>query len=325
MKNYLLKTVYSLYYPETKRITSQLFSNSSTLDLYEKSFDEPKIQTQSHIYFRDAWLKWSAPQVKGINLKNYTFYNTAGSSEAIRESLAHYAAGGGKFIFTFKGEYEGYKALAEGYGIQTIEIDRNNWKELAQDSIRYPFYISQPSSIDGNIWEDFSLFLDFMKKTQPNAKIRLDLCYLGTTLEPLEIDLTSSNNVDMIFFSLSKVFGVYFHRIGGVFSRNSMMGLEGNRWFKNLFSLHLGTKLLQTYSIDYFPKKYAQFQNKIIDSLNQNYQPIIFYPSDVIILAYSETGSEHVYEDLKSMKRHSNYRYCLTSYLDFLINNKEEN
>lgn len=326
MKNKLLKTVYSLYYPETKQMTQNLFLDSSSLELYEKSYSEPSIQTQSHLTFKKAWIKWVSPQIKGKNLTDFHFYNTAGSSEAIRESLASHAASGGKYIFTFQGDYEGYKALAESYGMTTVEINRDNWKELSENVIRDPFYISHPSSIDGNIWEDFGIFMEFMQKTQPNCKVRLDLCYVGTTVEKLNLNLNYSN-LDMIFFSLSKVFGVYFHRIGGVFSRHKMLGLEGNKWFKNLLSLHLGTKLLETYSINYIPEKYGSYQMKVVDQLNETYPPVVFYPSDVIFLCYSKSAIEQSFADLRSMKRHekmNHYRYCLTSYLDNLINKEEK-
>lgn len=324
MTNKLLKTVFSLYYPETKELTKSMFLSPESLKLYEESYSEPDVQTQAHLKFKDAWLKWVSPQVKGTNLKDFYFYNTAGSSEAIRESLASFAASGGKNIFVFQGDYEGYKALAEAYGITTIEINRDNWRELANNSIRDPFYLSYPSSIDGNIWEDFEIFMEFMKKTQPSCNIRLDLCYVGTTLEKLNLDLSYSN-IDMIFFSLSKVFGVYFHRIGGVFSRHQLPGLEGNRWFKNLFSLYFGIKLLESYPIGYIPQKYIKYQTEIMEELNQSYHPVKFYPSDVIFLAYSKSFIEHSFEELRVMKRHDkldHYRYCLTALLDKKIMEK---
>ena len=319
----LIKTIYSLYYPESKKITKDLFNNPNSLKFYEKSFTEPKVQTESHIKFKEAWLKWASPQVSGLD--EFYFYNTAGSSEAIRDSLANLKAEGCENIFVFKGEYEGFKALAESYKLNVIEINRQDFLNIPFNSLNGVFYISQPSSIDGNIWKDFDIFVDFIKNTQNSCKIRLDLCYLGTTVTPLKLNLNHSN-IDMVFFSLSKVFGVYFHRIGGVFSREKILSLEGNKWFKNLLSLYLGIELLTTYNIDYIPKKYLTYQNDIIYFLNLKYPNINFIASDVIFLAYSNSNNfEQKYPDLKNMKRHvdlSHYRYCLTPLMDYLINNK---
>lgn len=117
-------TIYSLVYPETQEITQKLWE-SNPLYLYENSYTQPKYQTEIQNKFRDQWLKWSSSQVKGINLDQFKFHNTAGSSEAIRESLADHASKGGKRINVFKGDYEGYRALAEAYRLEVIDHDRD--------------------------------------------------------------------------------------------------------------------------------------------------------------------------------------------------------
>ncbi len=132
--------------------------------------------------------------------------------------------------------------------MQVIQHNRQFWKDLERDSDAMRpgdcFYLSQPSSIDGNTWDDADEFIKMMAHTHPYVRIRLDLCYLGTTTRPFKLLNANMFNVDMIFFSLSKVFGVYYHRIGGVFCKRKLPGLFGNRWFKNLFSLQLGCELM---------------------------------------------------------------------------------
>lgn len=276
-----IKTVYSLFYPETKKLTEELWE-SNPIFLYQNSHNLPKYQTEIEKDFKSEWILWSSSQIT-FNSRNFNFYNTAGSSEAIRESLADYKASGGEKIYIFDGDYEGYQSLAEAYDLKVIKINRNQWKNIKENEINSPFYFSNPSSIDGNVWEECSEFLSFMSKKNPLCKIRIDLCYLGCSSKELNLNLDS---VDMIFFSLSKVYGVYFHRIGGVFSKKPLKGLIGNQWFKNLFSLYLGIHLLKKYPLGYFPKKYKQFQMEIINHLNQK-ESLELIPSDVIILAYS--------------------------------------
>lgn len=291
------KTVFSLVYPETEKVLAKLWKKRP-LYLYQNSYLEKPIQTKLHLKFRDRWLKWTSRSISHNPELIKNFYPTAGSSEAIRESLALFKAQGGKKIHVFSGEYEGYRALAEAYDLKVIEFDRNQWKKikLSPDD---RFYISQPSSIDGNLWKEFPNFIKKMETSK--AKVMLDVCYVGTTTKKIKVD-TNSPAIHTLFFSLSKVFGVYFHRIGGVFSKEPIPGLEGNKWFKNLFSLLLGIKLMKKYKLNKLPKKYKKLQHKIC---HQNK----IKPSDVIMLAFSDLTNEKA----KDFKRTSNQaRYCLT-------------
>lgn len=312
----IVPTIYSLVYPETQSLTEKLWK-SNPLYLYENSYTQPEYQIESQNIFRDQWIQWSSSQVHGIDLAKFKFYNTAGSSEAIRESLADFASKGGKSIYVFKGDYEGYKALAEAYGLNVIDVDRNQWKKLIVND-NSPFYISQPSSIDGNVWSEFEDFLVHMDTQK--SRLMVDLCYVGTSSVPLNINLEHSC-VDSVFFSLSKVFGVYFHRIGGVFTKSEYKGLIGNQWFKNLFSLKLGTELLKTYDINYFPSKYKNIQQAAILELSNDYPKAIIKASDVLILATSK--DTHPDWNLYQRNPLTHYRFCLTPVMDKMIKSKK--
>jgi histidinol-phosphate/aromatic aminotransferase/cobyric acid decarboxylase-like protein len=298
--NYI-KTVYSLFYPETKSMTEKIWK-SSPIYLYEDSFKLPKYQTEIETDFKNQWLEWSKSQIQ-FKSEDFKFYNTAGSSEAIRESLADYKAKGGQKIYVFHGDYEGYQSLAESYNLEVVKIHRESWKNISANSITDPFYFSNPSSIDGNVWDDCQNFINFMTSQNPLSKLRIDLCYVGSSVKSVNLTLDS---VDMIFFSLSKVFGVYFHRIGGVFSKHELKSLYGNQWFKNLFSLHLGISLLKKYSVDYFPNKYRMYQIESIEYINKS-ENLSLIPSDVIILA---TSSVVNLEFVRFPLNHC--RYCIT-------------
>jgi len=121
-------TVYSLFYPETQTVIDRI-SRVYPHEMYTEAWT--KKQDSMHDEFLEAWQLWARPSLPNINWANEFphSYPCNGSSEAIRESLAQYAAdcallgGNGKRvprIHVFEGEYEGYRAVAEGYGIKVI-------------------------------------------------------------------------------------------------------------------------------------------------------------------------------------------------------------
>lgn len=316
-------TVYSLVYPEIQNIIDRI-AKDFPHDIYKEAWT--KKQDVMHDEFLDRWKLWSRPFLPNIKweLEFPQAYPCNGSSEAIRESLAMHAAHNDKpTIHVFRGEYEGYRAVAEGYGIDVCEYDRAAWRSwIRYDRVLKPgdcFYISHPSSLDGNIWPDMDEFLLEMMKYHPEVKIRLDLCYLGTTSGGWTLK-NIAFNVDMIFFSLSKVFGVYYHRIGGVFSKLPMPGLFGNRWFKNLFSLRLGTTLMKEFGPFDLPAKYHPLQVEAVAHLNEHTLDANITPSDVVLLAHRPTTRQGdcsaVIEDWERPLVRQNYlRYCLTPYM----------
>ena len=299
----LSKTVYSLVYPETSDVLRELWQEQP-----HQMYLSPHLQGQLKIdeKFKNTWLQWVSSQVKMPEF-NY-FYPTAGSSEAIRESISLAKVRNPKVkIHVFNGEYEGYKAYADAYGIEIVSHERGDYKtEKFQRALNSEdlFYLSNPSSIDGNIWQGFDEFISILNNSK--LKLMLDLCYVGATAKEMNLDLNQPC-IHTIFFSLSKVFGVYYHRIGGVFSREEMPALYGNIWFKNLFSLCFGTKLMENIKIGQLPKKYAKLQKEICEKENLS-------PADVVLLGIKE--SEDVTDPLY---RHKLIRACLTPKMEQII------
>jgi hypothetical protein len=193
------------------------------------------------------------------------------------------------------------------------------------------FYISQPSSLDGNIWYEFSDFVNLMNLYYPKVPVRVDICYLGSLANQFyRIDLEKPN-VDTVFFSLSKVFGVYYHRIGGVFHRNPQPTLYGNRWFKNAFSLVVGIKLMEAFKPDELPHKYDSVRqmvaNQINDELFRRFGPTQSGGSERLSVYSNRIGLSDAFplanlweipEELaKALNRGTdNSRVCLTPALD---------
>lgn len=302
------KTVYSLIYPESRELIGGLWT-SQPFFLYEKAYE--KHQDRYHEDFLNQWKKWSDPVVK-VDFKSFPYsYSTAGSTEGIRETLVTFANDCRQkniepIIHVFQGEYEGYEAQAKGYGIKVIKHDRKDWRQslnlVSEDNY---FFLSQPSAIDGNIWSDYDSFLSEIDKKN-KVKVFVDLCYVGCVGKEFSVNL-QYNCIERFCFSLSKVFGVYYHRIGGIFSKSSMPGLYGNIWFKNLFSLHLGTELMKNFNVYQLPRQYQFLQDIALANFPG------WKASDVLILAYNLKESN---PEFLEYNRGPNFRICLTPLMD---------
>lgn len=307
--------VYNITYPETKLIKEEMWL-SLPHDMYSKT--PTKKQDNMHFEFFEAWLNWTKPV---LNINDYDFkyfYPTYGSSDAIKETIAYHATNRSvdNFIPTihiFNGEYQGYELYAKNYNVRIIKHDINNYKQSIMD-IAEPndqFYLSQPSSKDGNIWKGYDEFLNWMVINCPKVKIMLDLCYIGTVANEYFIN-ANYNNINTIFFSLSKSFGTFYDRIGGVFCKDEIPNLNENIWLKNLMSLKLGTKLLKTYSVYHLPQKYQYAQKEAIKIIGRN-----IIVSDVILLGHKKTNKPDELD--KYLTRGDNIRYCLTPIMDQII------
>ena len=306
--------VYGLLLPETRAMVRRLWAERPE-NLYERSYDD--VQDAAHVVFLDAWRAWVSPLVSGLGEFHHA-YVANGSSEAIRESVwslasAAHSRGLTPQLHVFAGEYEGYAAYARAAGIAVVSHDREHWADEKSYSPQalHRWYISQPSAIDGNNWPAFPEFVAGM--AERGVEIAVDLAYVGAAADQPAIDL-SLPNIRYVFFSLSKVFGLFYHRVGGTLSRSPMLGLEGNRWFKNMFSLYLGTSLMsETPTLTTLPTRYRHVQLEACQQLGTEHG-IPFTPSEVILLAWSPLGP---YPDV--FRRGGNYRWCLTPTLDALL------
>lgn len=259
-------------------------------------------QDEFHRDFFNTWLEWSKP-IAPIEAQDFTYrYPTAGASEGLSASISEYGnrARAEKFdptIFTFTGEYEGYQAYAKACHIPTTQINRDDWREMvdaiAAASKDHPvqFYISQPSAIDGNLWEHYDEFMTELAKKAPNAEVVLDLTYVGCISNEAHIK-TDYPNITSIAFSLSKPMGAYYDRIGGFLSKRPNDALFGNQWFKNITSLNFGLEFIRSHDVYELPRKYAPLQQEVIDQLahTAKSEPELgalskLQPSDVYMLA----------------------------------------
>lgn len=298
----LSKTVYALVTPETEALRGQI-QTADYMDQFRDAWTGK--QDAYHEEFFNKWCEWSSPVVD-LDRDIFPFYYpTAGASEPLRQIIFNLAAGSSRArIHFFKGEYEGYRAMAEAAGLRCVEHDRNHWGSVSDD-MHYDdmFFISQPSAIDGNVWQDFNRFLSHM----PDRSVVADITYVGAVPESAIVEKFNLNHdsVNAIVFSLSKPFGAYYDRIGGCFAREEDLALFGNRWFKNLTSIRYGTLLLDNLSVFELPERYRAAQEFAIARTDFDLSP-----SDVYILAYGGPNAAGGLSDYLARSRH--IRVCLT-------------
>lgn len=313
------KTVYALVTPETERAKHRLFGDIWSLerDRYHSMFRGAWTGKQDayHEDFFNCWHNWSKPVID-LDRELYPFYYpTSGASEALRHIIYDFAVRNkgdvrAPVIHVFRGEYEGYKAMGQAAGVIVKEWERSNWRALieyleANIGFAHKVFISAPSAIDGNVWPDFN---EFIGAVPMHRSVVVDVTYVGAIGEGFEKFNLNQPSIDSVVFSLSKPFGVYYDRIGGVFMRSEDEGLFGNKWFKNLTSLALGVVLMENFDVFYFHKRYKNIQEKNTSDLSKALG-LELIPSDVFILAH---GPENDSDLAQYLKRGDGIRICLT-------------
>jgi hypothetical protein len=286
------KTIYSLVMPETERIVDGIVGDAGSRlrEEFHSSYREAWTQKQdaAHEVFFDTWKNWNSLVVKTDWAQFPFMYPINGASEGLREAIHDFGAksrvsGFKPTIHVFIGEYEGFSAYAAAAGIPVRVHSRKNWQaSLTQVGPHDQFYLSHPSAIDGNIWQDYDSFARALHEIQPTAKLMLDLTYVGCVAKAFQVK-ADYPNIESIFFSLSKPAGAYYHRIGGMLSRTEYPGLFGNKWFKNLLALRVGTEFMKAHGVHELPTKYAAVQAEAISKANQALG-LQLMPSDVFLL-----------------------------------------
>ena len=129
-------------------------------------------------------------------------------------------------------------------------------------------YMSNPSSIDGNLCD-----------IPTNMPVVLDIAHIGSCNSGVRISVP--DNVEKVFFSLSKCFGLRNYRIGYYWSRTPDKQLErliGSAKLYNYHSMALGEEIIKkncVYDVHHFLKP---IQKKLCDELD-------LVPSDSVWLA----------------------------------------
>lgn len=302
------KTVYSFTFPET----AKMFHDTVNQPAFDSRFERPWESNKPEITddFFGTWRRWTASVVSDTSAFSYS-YPTNGSSEGIREIINHYAntmrlQSKTPYIVTLDGEYEGYKAFAQPLGIQVNSYEYSLFVRAIPNFPQNTLVIlSNPSAVNGNLIKDFDLILHTIAYDRPDIQVMIDLTYVGCVPHTnYHIDL-NHDCVKYVVFSLSKPFGVYYHRIGGCFSKEEIPGLYGNMWFRNLSSLLFGAALMKQYAVDELPKKYLDLAKQSL--------PVDLNHSDVWLLGNLQTASPELLTKYKDFLRtEDSIRICLT-------------
>src|SRR5262245_39373654 len=262
---------------------------------YFSRYHEPWTQKQDsmHDAYFSQWLEWAAPIVSMRPGEFPYRYPTAGASEGIFKIMAEYAATRravdlAPSIHIFEGEYEGFSAYAAALKVRVVTYPRDDWQTVPNRIEPHAqFWLSQPSAIDGMVWEQFGDFLSLMEEAQPDVQVIPDLTYVGSVARDFRVGLEHSN-IPAFVISHSKPFGGYYHRLGGVFARREYLSLFGNKWFKNLQSLAWATEMMTRHGVFDLPRKYRPVQEAVVEQIGRRLKIDGLGPADVLLLGIAK-------------------------------------
>ena len=205
----------------------------------------------------------------------------------INEYLKPYCdLSGFDYLYPLNGITEGLNYWMWGEN-RTIEVRKGDYVWVGGEENGDVIYWSNPASMDGNFYE-----------IPTHKPVVLDLAYiLSTDIKRLEIP----DNVERVFFSFSKCFGLRNYRIGYYWSRKPDRWLEPlntQAKYYNYYSMGLGEELINKIPIDLVYNKLKRYQQDICNELNLT-------PSDVLWLA---TSDDPVY---KKFVRDKTARLCI--------------
>lgn len=295
------ETVYSYLTPEVQDVVRDVlhYDAGSIVNTLTQNYDpglddfhEPVIEAfEDHL------------EMQGVDgLTNFpNCYVTNGSSEGLFHLLSQYINqyreqhDADPPIYVLEGEYQGFEAYANSLvcGVTALSEDEV-WR---RDRPHGLFLVSNPSSRDGN-WIAGQIWNAILAQHDVIA----DLAYVGMTL-PRYINLDHPSIIAVVA-SMSKPFGLYYFRTGFAWTRRPVDSLYGNKWFKNVPSLHVAKAVLDHVPAQDLVRKYRERQGGILDRYPQPYRLVV--PSDVWLLAYEDDGPDAY---IRANKR---ARYCLT-------------
>ncbi len=142
-----MKSVYSYYFPEIRELISETTKSYPHEDFLKSltppgldDFEKPVIEKMKEFYTEEV-----------VGFDGFEFvYPTAGSSEGIYHLLTRIKTETpDKPIYTFVGEYEGYRECAAGIGLGVQEVEEDT--EVINKLPIGIWFMSNPSARNGNI------------------------------------------------------------------------------------------------------------------------------------------------------------------------------
>lgn len=303
-------TVYSWYLPEI----AELVGNFARFDYPSEVFTQnysPGLDTLHEPLLEDYAVHSLGQVFHASDIFDFekvlpNAYYTNGSSEGLFHLLARHKTHFPKVpLYQFEGEYQGYGEFAKTLDLEITNAPFTNDFSHLQPGV---FIVSTPSAVDGNV-----LGADVIDAICDHHYVIIDCAYAGMARFKDEELLSLNKRVVAVVGSMSKPFGLYYHRIGFLWSRDPVPSLYGNKWFKNAFSIELGKEVFQEYSAQYFADRYRPWQAKACEHASVALGCEIV-PSDVWLLGWAQPGPRGIPEALKPYQRGPAYRVCLTPY-----------
>jgi|CXWL01.1.fsa_nt_gi hypothetical protein len=294
-----LKAVYSYYFPEVRRIIDSITSaypHETFLQSVTPGLDD------YHVPVVSSYLRHFENQLPHLETFLHQ-YVTAGASESIFHLLARISAfEREKPLYLLTGEYEGYAGYGANLGLQFESVAEPENLIGRKPGI---IFLSNPSARDGNIIDNDRL----ISICEAGHQIVYDVTYVGLT-DPYRFNLNHPNII-AVLASLSKPFGLYYHRIGFAFTRFEMKTLEVNKWFKNILSLTIAREVLEQLGPDQLVNQYRSYQREALHTMEEQYH-LHVDPSQVVLLGHAQNGQ--LPSGWENYSRRRNYRFCLTPY-----------
>jgi histidinol-phosphate/aromatic aminotransferase/cobyric acid decarboxylase-like protein len=302
-----ITTVYSYYLPEMRELITRLtrdYPHEVFLRSIKPGLDDfhvPIIDRLTAVHAR------SLPRLGEFGNR----YPTAGSEEGIREYMTYLRSQGVESIYVWTGDYEGYREVAKTRGLTVLDVT------LSQDPAELKpgyWFLSNPSARHGQFVPEAKI----QAVLEAGHKVFYDLSYLSSTA-PHVYDL-GHPNLDAVAISFSKPFGLFYYRIGFLYSRAPVPVLYANKWFKNVFGLIVADRVLQELDLPALASRYKRIQAGIVNDLNRD-TGLGLSASDAFLLAHipkheADGLDDERQEIIGRFQRGDYYRFCLTPYFE---------
>ncbi|MCU0241832.1 MAG: hypothetical protein MUF51_05360 [Vicinamibacteria bacterium] len=298
-----ITAVYSYYFPEVRALIDDIVRDYPH-DVFLRSIS-PGLD-DFHEPVLEQLVRYRALDVPALGAFAYR-YPTSGSEEGIREYLSLLAQQGVREIAMWSGDYEGYREVARSRGIATREWA---FEDDPRGHAPTHFFVSNPSARDGNVIPDEKI----RAVCDAGHAVFYDLSYLGAT-DPQTFDV-SHPQIAAVACSFSKPYGLFYYRIGFLFTRAAVPALYANRWFKNIFSLLIAARLMDTIAPHALVTRYRPIQRDILAQIERE-TGLALKPSDALLLAHLPANAQMKDTErdaLQRFRRGTGHRFCLTPY-----------
>lgn len=321
-----MRSVYSVPWPEIQtrfnelRLPIELWQVTTPLEVHNDFLNHHGFENiepgSQKLGFLDCW---NEPLIKSItdslglseSVRGFHGYPVAGSAQGIAGLLADYANRGCTTIWVPEGDYEGYEYQAQNYGIDVVYFNLKSGKFPTGQTV----FMSQPSAINGNLVDPQEV-----QYIADHNDLILDLAYRGLTYPNTAFDIP--DNCEAVLWSGSKPYGLFYRRIGFLWSRTPIENLYASRWFKNPEHLWALAVVMTEYPLTYTAHKAKQIQADIVAEYEiLSEQPLI--QSDVALLAQSSEPwyAEWVRDKNPESNPNKLARVCLSPLIEEHIKN----